>query len=59
MRSPLHGLEAIARELADFADGVEAQVGDLMFFASLEKRVGNGHPEAGGQGRAQPGGANP
>src|SRR5258706_2863566 len=32
MRSPLHGLEAIARELADFADGVEAQVGDLMFF---------------------------
>jgi hypothetical protein len=27
--------------------------------ASFEKRGGNGHPKAAGQGRAQPGGANP
>ena len=28
--SPLHGLEPITGELTDFADGVEAQIGDLM-----------------------------
>ena len=28
--SPLHGLEPIAGELTDFADGVEAQIGNLM-----------------------------
>jgi len=31
MRSSLHGLEAIASELADFANAVQAKVGDLMF----------------------------
>ena len=30
--SPLHRLEAVAGELADFADGVEAQIGDLVLF---------------------------
>ena len=29
-RSALHGLEPITGELTDFADGVEAQIGDLM-----------------------------
>ena len=28
--SSLHGLESVAGELTDFADGVEAQIGDLM-----------------------------
>jgi hypothetical protein len=27
---PLHGLEPVAGELTDFADGVEAQIGNLM-----------------------------
>ena len=30
--SPLHRLEVVAGELADFADGVEAQIGDLVLF---------------------------
>src|SRR5487761_2001905 len=29
--SPLHGLESVASELADFANAVQAKVGDLVF----------------------------
>jgi len=32
---------------------------ELDLLASFENRVGNGVPEAAGQGRAQPGGAHP
>ena len=31
MRSPLHGLEPVACELADFANCVETEIGDLVF----------------------------
>src|SRR3954464_3564379 len=54
MRSTLHGLEAVACKLADLADGVTAQVGNLVLlevspdrlnrieFGSVGRQAGNG-----------------
>jgi len=54
MRSTLHGLETVACELADLADGVTAQVGNLVLlevspdrlnrieFGSVGRQAGNG-----------------
>lgn len=48
-RSSLHGLEPIAGELTDFADGVEAQIGNLMLLEIRPDRFNR--IEFGGVGR--------
>ena len=39
MRSSLHRLESIARELADFSDGVQTKIGDFVFFEVAPYRL--------------------